>query len=96
MKRLGVPFSGYNSPMTQNAIVRSRINSDVKEQASIVLEAMGLSVSDVMRIVLTCIAREGALPFELKLTRTNLHDRTHGQEVHIVGNAEDLSPQFST
>ncbi len=87
---------GYNLPMTQNAIVLSRINSDVKEQASIVLEAMGLSVSDVMRIVLTCIAREGALPFELKLARKTLRDRTHGQEAHIVWNAEDLSSQFGT
>ena len=87
---------GYNSPMTHNAIVRSRINSDVKEQASLVLESMGLSVSDVMRIVLTYIAREGALPFELKLVRKTLHDRTHGQKAHMVRNAEDLSPQFGT
>lgn len=81
--------------MTQNALVRSRINSEVKEQATIVLEAMGLSVSDVMRIVLTRIAREGALPFELKFTRKTLHDTTRGQEVDIVRSAEDrLSPQF--
>ena len=50
--------------MPANAVVRARIDSEIKEEASVVLEAMGLTVSDAFRILLTRIAREKALPFE--------------------------------
>ena len=50
--------------MTTNAVVRARIDEHIKEEASIVLAAMGLTVSDAFRIMLTRIAREKALPFE--------------------------------
>ncbi|MEI7429268.1 MAG: type II toxin-antitoxin system RelB/DinJ family antitoxin [Betaproteobacteria bacterium] len=50
--------------MTTNAVVRARIDGHIKEEASAVLAAMGLTVSDAFRIMLTRIAREKALPFE--------------------------------
>jgi DNA-damage-inducible protein J len=50
--------------MSANAVVRARIDEHVKEEASAVLAAMGLTVSDAFRILLTRIAREKALPFE--------------------------------
>ena len=48
--------------MTANALVQTRIDADVKERATAVLDNIGLTVSDVMRIVLTRVANEGALP----------------------------------
>ena len=50
--------------MTTNSLVQARINSEVKEEATAVLAAMGLTVSDAVRLLLTRIAREGSLPFE--------------------------------
>jgi DNA-damage-inducible protein J len=50
--------------MPANAVVRARIDEHIKEEASVVLAAMGLTVSDAFRILLIRIAREGALPFE--------------------------------
>lgn len=50
--------------MPTNAVVRARIDVHTKEEASAVLAAMGLTVSDAFRIMLTRIAREKALPFE--------------------------------
>jgi DNA-damage-inducible protein J len=50
--------------MSTNAVVRARIDEHIKEEASVVLAAMGLTVSDAFRIMLTRIAREKALPFE--------------------------------
>lgn len=50
--------------MTANAIVRARIDEQIKEDASVVLAAMGLTVSDALRMMLTRVAREQALPFE--------------------------------
>ena len=50
--------------MTANAVVRARIDEHIKEEASTVLAAMGLTVSDAFRILLTRIAHDKALPFE--------------------------------
>ena len=50
--------------MTHNAVVRARLNEQVKEEAAIVLAAMGLTLSDAFRIMLTRIGNEKALPFE--------------------------------
>ncbi|MFI4976631.1 MAG: type II toxin-antitoxin system RelB/DinJ family antitoxin [Caulobacterales bacterium] len=50
--------------MTENAIVRARIDGRIKAEASIVLSAMGLTVSDAFRLMMTRIAAEKALPFE--------------------------------
>ncbi len=50
--------------MTANSLVRVRIDAHIKEEATVVLAAMGLTVSDALRIMLTRVAREKALPFE--------------------------------
>jgi DNA-damage-inducible protein J len=50
--------------MSANAAVRARIDEHIKEEATVVLAAMGLTVSDDFRILLTRVAREKALPFE--------------------------------
>lgn len=50
--------------MATNAVVRARIDKNTKEEASAVLAAMGLTVSDAFRIMLIRIAKEKALPFE--------------------------------
>lgn len=46
-----------------NQLVQARVNRDIKEEASDVLAAMGLSISDAVRLLLTRVAREKALPF---------------------------------
>ena len=51
--------------MGSNALVQTRIDAEVKERATAVLENMGLTVSDAVRILLTRTANEGALPLEL-------------------------------
>ena len=50
--------------MTANAVVRARIDGSIKEEATAVLAAMGLTPSDAFRIMMTRVAREKALPFE--------------------------------
>lgn len=53
--------------MAANAMVRARIDERLKDEATAVLAEMGLTVSDVVRMTLTRIARDKALPFELKV-----------------------------
>ena len=43
-----------------NQLVQARIDREVKEEASAVLAAMGLTISDAVRLLLTRIAREKA------------------------------------
>jgi DNA-damage-inducible protein J len=50
--------------MLNNSIVRARINEKIKEEASVVLSEIGLSVSDALRMMLVRVAREKRLPFE--------------------------------
>jgi len=48
----------------ENAVVRARIDEETKEEASAVLAAMGLTVSDAFRLMMRRIAEEKALPFD--------------------------------
>lgn len=52
---------------TADTYVRARIDSDTKERASDALEAMGLSISDAIRILMLRVADEKKLPFDLKV-----------------------------
>ena len=50
--------------MAANQLVQTRIDGAIKDEAAAVLAAMGLTVSDAVRLLLTRIAREHALPFD--------------------------------
>jgi DNA-damage-inducible protein J len=50
--------------MATNQLVQTRIDGAVKEEAAAVLAAIGLTVSDAVRMMLTRVAHDKALPFE--------------------------------
>jgi DNA-damage-inducible protein J len=50
--------------MAANQLVQARIDGAIKEEAATVLATMGLTVSDAVRLLLTRVAREHALPFD--------------------------------
>jgi len=52
--------------MPADAIVRSRIDAATKARATAALEAMDLTISDAIRLLLLRVADEKRLPFELK------------------------------
>lgn len=47
--------------------VRARIDSATKDRAAVALEAMGLSISDAIRLLMMRVADERKLPFEIKV-----------------------------
>ena len=49
--------------MAANQLVQARVDGAVKEEAAAVLAAMGLTISDAVRLLLTRVAQEKALPF---------------------------------
>ena len=57
--------------MATDAIVRARIDAETKERAAAALEAMGLSVSDAIRLLMMRIADEKRLPFEVKVPNSS-------------------------
>ena len=50
--------------MTDNSVVRARIDERTKKEAAAVLKSIGLTVSDAFRLLLVRVAAEKQLPFE--------------------------------
>ena len=50
--------------MAANQLVQTRIDGAIKAEAAAGLAAMGLTVSDAVRLMLTKVAKEHALPFD--------------------------------
>jgi len=51
---------------TADTYVRARIDTNTKERAAEALKAMGLSISDAIRLLMQRIADERRLPFDVK------------------------------
>jgi len=52
---------------TQTSMLHIRVDDDIKEQATLALTAMGLSVSDAVRLFLRRVVVDQAFPLELKV-----------------------------
>ena len=52
---------------TSDTYVRARIDSDTKQRAADALSAMGLSISDAIRLLMLRVADERRLPFDVKV-----------------------------
>ena len=53
--------------MNADTVVRARIDRDTKTRATEALQAMGLSVSDAIRLLLLRVADEKRLPFAVQV-----------------------------
>ena len=51
---------------TADTYVRARIDTETKERAADALDAMGLSISDAIRLLMLRVADERRLPFDIK------------------------------
>ena len=52
---------------TADTYVRARIDTATKDRAADALEAMGLSISDAIRLLMLRVADERRLPFEVRV-----------------------------
>ncbi len=52
---------------TRTSMLHVRVEDDTKEKATAALDAMGLSVSDAVRIFLKRVVADQAFPLELKV-----------------------------
>jgi DNA-damage-inducible protein J len=78
--------------MAATAFVRTRIDERLRDEAAEVLAEMGLTVSDVVRMTLTRVAKDRALPLELKVP--NAETRVAMEEARAAMKARDA--RFAT
>jgi DNA-damage-inducible protein J len=80
------------------AMIHVRVDQNLKTKASKALDAMGLSLSDVVRLLLTRIAVEQALPFEVRVpnavTRAAMEDVRRG-DLLKASSVRDLMDQLN-
>ena len=79
--------------------MRARIDSDTKARATEALHAMGLSVSDAIRLLLVRIAEERRMPFDIRVPSRETLDAVKELEEgrgKRFGSAEELFRDLGT
>ena len=73
---------GYIRLMTQSAMLRARIDEETKAKGDAVLDAIGLSASDAIRLLYHRLIAEQAFPLELKVP--NAETLAAMEEAHAI------------
>lgn len=79
--------------MAANAVVRARINERIKEEATAILAAAGLTVSDAFRMLLVRTVADKALPFDPLVPNEETIEAMKAArrgDLIAVGSVEDL------
>lgn len=78
----------------KTAAVHSRINPVIKQRAEAVLEQLGLSPTEAIRMFYTQIALRKGLPFEVKIpnsvTQNAMEDSRRGQKLRKHESVDEL------
>jgi len=82
--------------MTKNSTINLRVNSEVKEQAGMILDAMGLSFSDAFNLMLHQIRIQRSLPFDVVAYSHAPKAETLAYMERIESGEEELVGPFST
>lgn len=72
----------------QTSMLHVRLDDETKERATETLNAMGLSVSDAVRIFLRRVVADQAMPFELRAP--------NGETRAAMAEAEDIARRRAT
>jgi DNA-damage-inducible protein J len=74
--------------------IRAKIDTDTKDKAMRALKAMGLSISDYIRMAIIQVANKEAIPFDVsvpnELTVKTIEKTEQGKEVYMAENKKDL------
>ena len=80
--------------MASNQLVQTRIDGAIKEEAAVVLAAIGLTVSDAVRMLLTRVAQDKGLPFELMIPNVTTIQAMKDARAGKVTKAANLTALF--
>lgn len=81
-----------------DTVVRARIDRETKEEATAVLEAIGLTASDAFRLMMRRIAAEQRLPFEPLVPNRETVEAIKAArrgELVTVGSVDDLMVELN-
>ncbi len=81
-----------------DTVVRARIDRETKDEATAVLEAIGLTASDAFRLMMRRIAAERRLPFEPLVPNRETVEAIRAArrgELATVGSVDDLMAELN-
>lgn len=80
--------------MSQTAVIHARIDPDTKAATEKVLEALGMTPTEAIRLLYRQIAMRGEFPVELRIpnveTAAALSKADNGEDVETFDNTADL------
>lgn len=76
------------------AIIKSRIDLNLKTEVESVLSALGMTVSDVMRITFAQIAARKGLPFDVKLPNAETLSALKESDAALARLRAGVKPRF--
>ncbi len=80
--------------MSQTAVIHARIDPDTKVATERVLETLGMTPTEAIRLLYRQIAMRGEFPVELRIpnaeTAAALNRAEKGKDIESFDNAEDL------
>ncbi len=84
--------------MSKNVVIHTRIDADLKAGAEHILESIGISASEAIRLFYRQIELHRGIPFDVKLpnkqTAETLRRSERGEEVYRATDADDLFDQL--
>jgi DNA-damage-inducible protein J len=91
--------TSVTAKIVQSGMIRARISPDLKAEAESILDQIGLSSSDAIRMFYKQITMRKGLPFEARIpnatTREALHDAEEGRNLKQYADADDRAPRSS-
>jgi DNA-damage-inducible protein J len=80
--------------MPKKAVIQTRIDSGIKEEAMEILSQLNITMSEAISLYLAQITLHKGIPFEIKipndLTAHALKDSEDGKSLHKAKNVDDL------
>nr|VFJ50709.1 MAG: DNA-damage-inducible protein J [Candidatus Kentron sp. FM]VFJ50741.1 MAG: DNA-damage-inducible protein J [Candidatus Kentron sp. FM]VFK08746.1 MAG: DNA-damage-inducible protein J [Candidatus Kentron sp. FM] len=79
--------------MNTDTVVQARIDQEIETDAARVLAGMGLSISDAIRLLLSRVVSENALPFSLEpndLTQETLRKSARNEDVYRPSDIDEM------
>jgi len=87
---------GGDFHMSKNTTINLRVNSEVKDQAGMILDAMGLSFSDAFNLMLHQVRIQHCLPFSIVAFSNTAKPETLALIDRIENGDEELIGPFNT
>ena len=86
--------------MAKTAIIQTRVDPAVKQNAQKILNALNISMSEAISMYLAQIALHKGIPFEIKIpnsvTEKTLKDSENGKGLHEVSSVDELFQELDS